>query len=206
MPRVILNTLILTAIMMSVSACSTTKGVSMRAYMQDKERVDQEVEGTLGNWENSSMTEDNSKKNTRKVYILEVTQDLDEPGVDALIKETSTTRTSTSTSTYPSEPIQAAKNTIKKEPKATLPSLPTFSDSDEDAPAAKGRSLAPSAAPSRPESFLEYTVEKDDTLQKISKKFYNSYSKWTQIYEANKATMKDPNSIKPGMTLRIPVE
>lgn len=49
-----------------------------------------------------------------------------------------------------------------------------------------------------------YVVEKDDTLQKISKKVYGSYSKWTKIYDANRDTIKDPNFLKSGITLKIP--
>ncbi len=55
-------------------------------------------------------------------------------------------------------------------------------------------------------SFVEYKVEKDDTLQKISKKFYDTYKKWPRIYEANKDKIKDPNHIKPGITIKIPRE
>ncbi|HBO97163.1 MAG TPA: hypothetical protein DE315_06255 [Candidatus Omnitrophica bacterium] len=53
---------------------------------------------------------------------------------------------------------------------------------------------------------IQYTVEKDDTLQKIAKKFYDSYSKWTRIYEANKSVIPDPDRIKPGTVLQIPVD
>jgi nucleoid-associated protein YgaU len=49
-----------------------------------------------------------------------------------------------------------------------------------------------------------YVVEKDDTLQKISKKVYGSYSKWTKIYDANRDVIKDPNFLKFGVTLKIP--
>jgi len=54
--------------------------------------------------------------------------------------------------------------------------------------------------------LVQYTVEKDDTLQKISQKFYNSYSKWTRIYEANKSAIPNPDRIKPGAVLQIPVD
>lgn len=49
-----------------------------------------------------------------------------------------------------------------------------------------------------------YVVEKDDTLQKISKKVYGVYSQWPRIYDANRAVIKDPNFLKPGVTLMIP--
>ena len=51
-----------------------------------------------------------------------------------------------------------------------------------------------------------YTVQKDDTLQKISYKFYNTNHKWVSIYEANKDVIADAHRIKPGIVLRIPVE
>lgn len=54
--------------------------------------------------------------------------------------------------------------------------------------------------------FTQYTVEKDDTLQKISQKFYNSYGKWTRIYEANKSVIPNPDRIKPGTVLQIPMD
>ena len=50
----------------------------------------------------------------------------------------------------------------------------------------------------------EYTVQKGDTLQKISKKFYGSYGKWARIYDANKEKMKSPESLKVGMKLCVP--
>ena len=62
-----------------------------------------------------------------------------------------------------------------------------------------GTDAAPAAAPQ------VYVVEKDDTLQKISKKVYGSYSKWTKIYDANRDVIKDPNFLKMGVTLKIPV-
>lgn len=53
-------------------------------------------------------------------------------------------------------------------------------------------------------STSEYTVEKGDTLQKISKKFYDTYRKWNVIYEVNQDKISDPNRIKPGVVLTIP--
>ena len=49
-----------------------------------------------------------------------------------------------------------------------------------------------------------YTVQKDDTLQKISKKIFGTYSKWYKIYKANKDKIKDPNVLQPGTVLTIP--
>jgi LysM repeat protein len=54
-------------------------------------------------------------------------------------------------------------------------------------------------------SFEKYTVRKNDTLQKISQKFYGTTKRWMKIYEANKDVLKGPNKLYPGQTLNIPV-
>ena len=51
-----------------------------------------------------------------------------------------------------------------------------------------------------------YTVQKGDSLSKISKEFYGSYNKYMRIFEANKPMLKDPDKIYPGQVLRIPPE
>ena len=49
-----------------------------------------------------------------------------------------------------------------------------------------------------------YTVQAGDTLGKIAIKFYEDGSRWTEIYEANKAQIADPNAIEVGQKLVIP--
>ena len=61
-------------------------------------------------------------------------------------------------------------------------------------------------APAQPVRFETYTVQKGDTLEKISKKFYGTTKRWTAIYDANKDALKGPDKIHPGQTLNIPVE
>ncbi len=54
--------------------------------------------------------------------------------------------------------------------------------------------------------FEKYTVQKDDTLQKISGKFYGTTKKWNKVYQANKDALKDPDRLYAGQVLNIPVE
>ena len=54
-----------------------------------------------------------------------------------------------------------------------------------------------------PESQM-YTVVKGDNLSKISKAFYGTPNKYTQIFEANKPMLSHPDKIYPGQVLRIP--
>ncbi|HSD65512.1 MAG TPA: LysM peptidoglycan-binding domain-containing protein [Vicinamibacteria bacterium] len=50
-----------------------------------------------------------------------------------------------------------------------------------------------------------WTVKPGDSLSKIAKDVYDDGSKYTKIYEANKATIGDnPNLIKPGQKLALP--
>lgn len=66
------------------------------------------------------------------------------------------------------------------------------------------QSITPEMAETPVVSFEKYTVQKNDTLQKISKKFYGTTKKWTKIYDANKDIMKGPNKIYPGQVINIP--
>lgn len=52
--------------------------------------------------------------------------------------------------------------------------------------------------------YETYQVQKGDTLQKISMKFFGTTKKWYKIFEANKGTLKAPDKIYPGQTIRIP--
>lgn len=49
-----------------------------------------------------------------------------------------------------------------------------------------------------------YTVVSGDCLWGIAKKLYNDGTRWTEIYERNKAAIKNPNRISIGQVLNIP--
>ena len=49
-----------------------------------------------------------------------------------------------------------------------------------------------------------YVVQKGDTLQKISEKFFGTTKKWKDIYEANRKVLKSPDRIRAGQKLVIP--
>lgn len=60
------------------------------------------------------------------------------------------------------------------------------------------------AAPPVPPAVF-HTVEKGDSLSKIAMKYYDGdWKKYTDIFEANKPMLKDPDLIYPGQVLRIP--
>ena len=49
-----------------------------------------------------------------------------------------------------------------------------------------------------------YTVQKGDTLSKISKQYYGDANSYMKIFEANKDKLKDPDKIQVGQVLVIP--
>ncbi|MFA5087432.1 MAG: LysM peptidoglycan-binding domain-containing protein [Candidatus Omnitrophota bacterium] len=159
-------------------------GVHTRQYVQVRDRVDQEPMGNAGYLAGSAGTQSQgSIKKTRKVYVLEFSKESNPEAEDFTSPPARTNAgamdrgTSRSTRSTSYQPIV----------------IPVIDDTENKSPAGAT-------------SFVDYTVEKDDTLQKISKKFYDGYSKWPRIYEANKDKLKDPNHLKPGITLRIPME
>ena len=54
----------------------------------------------------------------------------------------------------------------------------------------------------------EYTVVAGDTMGGIALQYYGSAleDKWMAIYEANKDVISNPDRIKPGIKLQIPME
>ncbi|NIR47016.1 LysM peptidoglycan-binding domain-containing protein [candidate division KSB1 bacterium] len=67
------------------------------------------------------------------------------------------------------------------------------------------------SAPDKPnnlendEKYQYYVVKSGDWLSKIAKKFYGDASKYTQIFEANRDLIQDPDLIFRGQKLRIPI-
>ncbi|MCE5293832.1 MAG: LysM peptidoglycan-binding domain-containing protein [Chlamydiales bacterium] len=49
-----------------------------------------------------------------------------------------------------------------------------------------------------------YTIQKGDTLSKISQKFYGTTKKWKSIYDANRDRINNINNLKVGSQIVIP--
>ncbi len=52
---------------------------------------------------------------------------------------------------------------------------------------------------------IHYTVQKGDTLNRIAEKFYGDKKKSSVIFRANDDRLEDPDDIKYGQTIRIPI-
>lgn len=61
-----------------------------------------------------------------------------------------------------------------------------------------------SPPPAAPVPGRTYVVVKGDTLSQIAEREYGDASRWREIYQANRATIKNPNLIYPGQKLRLP--
>ncbi len=54
--------------------------------------------------------------------------------------------------------------------------------------------------------FEMYTVKEGDWLSKIAGRYYGDVHKWSKIYDANRDQISDPDKIRPGMVLKIPLD
>lgn len=59
-------------------------------------------------------------------------------------------------------------------------------------------------APKKENKAKTYTVKSGDCLWNIAKKYYGNGAKYTQIFNANKDKISNPNLIYPGQVLTIP--
>ncbi len=173
-----------------VAGCTGAVGVSARSYFADEKRVDQDMSqdgNNFGYVYGTPKPEDRSDfKKTRKVYVVEFTKEAEDKDGDDVIVLPARER--------PVPPPPAERRRPKPEPEADQLVIPDFDEMViEEEPVSAG-------------GYENYTVQKNDTLQKISKKYYNTYRRWQEIYDANQDVMSDPNKLKVGMTLRIPVE
>lgn len=126
--------------------------------------------------ERRAPTNDLSDKRKVLVWEIELGKDKGNPKEHKAVSETS------SESTY-------------------TPSTPSTAPAPEpviETPAAAAPAVAGDKA------YTEYTVQKNDTLQKISQKLYGTTKKWLMIYNENKDVLKGPDKVYPGLKLKVP--
>ena len=180
-----------------LSGCATGKDVTFQNYTEERERLDTDVQGNAGFLMGTPPPEAvaGTQDKTRKFYVFEFTKK--DKNSTEVADENLTETMPTKTDYHGSREYEAPKQ--YEEPSQKIVS--NFA-----APARTEQPVEKQVAAVATPSFVDYTIEKDDTLQKISKKFYNSYAKWQKIYDANKDRIKDPNNIKPGVVIQIPME
>jgi len=166
--------------LLGLALCFVLTGCVVRTYETTRDRVDQNLSGNRGylKGEVPATTVQAARKTTRSIRVVEL-------------------------EIHP--PIR-----FEKAPKTKIIESEPVSEKAEDREITGNRgyitqSIIPEIAEPIQENMVKYTVEKNETLQKISKKFYGTTKKWNKIYEANKNTMKGPNKIYPGQIIDVPV-
>jgi nucleoid-associated protein YgaU len=71
-------------------------------------------------------------------------------------------------------------------------------------PSPAARQPATTAANPPPAAVRRHVVAPGETLYKIAQRYYGSGAKWPEILEANRDVLKNENSVRVGMELRIP--
>lgn len=158
-------------------------GCVVRTYSLTKDRVDQELgTGNRGYLKGQpSQPVESERKKTRTTHVVEI--ELRSP-----LK-------------FEKKPDEQSK--AQDLPQATI-EKGEFADSCGSIAEAVDSAVREESA--LEEGFEKYTVQKADTLQKISRKFYGTTKKWLKIYEANKTVLKTPDKVYPGQVLNIPVK
>ena len=198
--EILLGIAVIALTVVAMSGCSSTgmkvKQLTVKGYIEDKQRVDQLKDGNQG-YLMGTAPETPPGKPTRKVFVVEMTKEVPLTAEEQnALKDIEPGKSTTTTVT--TESASSPSQSLPTYPGSNI-SIPSF-----DEPAAQTPTEGSAPSVSMPAAGTEYTVEKDDTLQKISKKFYGNYSKWMKIYEVNKDRIKNPDRIKPGTKIIIP--
>ncbi|MFQ5680549.1 MAG: LysM peptidoglycan-binding domain-containing protein [Candidatus Omnitrophota bacterium] len=165
---------------------SVLTGCVVRTYPVIKQRVDQDIsQGNRGYLYGRPPASENvtSRKKTRKTYAVEI--ELSNPFKFETLPEDGKT-----------EDVAAGDPVLPPEIYA--------------APEASARGVVNipriSQEPLAEDEFSLYTVQKGDTLQKISRRFYGTTKRWQYLYEANEDILKGPDKVYPGQEIRVPRE
>jgi NitT/TauT family transport system substrate-binding protein len=88
--------------------------------------------------------------------------------------------------------------------KATLASKPAPAPETKVSPISIKPAQPSAATPPKMAAGESYTIKVGDTLSKLAERYYGSAGQWEKIYEANSASIKNPNYIFIGQKITIP--
>jgi LysM repeat protein len=81
---------------------------------------------------------------------------------------------------------------------------PSYADLTADITVSAAAQAASAAAPKEAPKATTYTVQKGDTLSKISKQVYGDAGQYMKIFSANRDQLSEPDKIQVGQVLKIP--
>lgn len=172
--------------------CSVTEGVKVQSYLEDRTRVDQQMYGNAGYLLGAPQEGGIERKKTRKIYVVEFTKESEDVSDEDVVVKRIFSKSSSGDVLESSREIMNSKQADSYEEAMFYNDLKVLNFEDDVSAEAT--------------TYEMYTIEKGDTLQKISNKFYGCYSKWTVIYAANKNKIKSPDSLVVGMVIKIPLK
>lgn len=154
-------------------------GCTVRTYQMARDRVDQDLSmGNRGFLQGDAPAPTQERKTTRDIRVVEV--EMSSP-----LKFEKGARRQT--------PVEKAEPSMEEETMGNRGYLSQSVTPEEAGQETDGR-------------FEKYTVQKGDTLQKISKKLYGTTKRWNKIFRANADVLKAPDRIYPGQVINVPVE
>jgi len=168
------NIALLSVLMLLASGCL------VRSYTVEKPRSDLDISGNRGVLSGEiPQDETEIEAKTRKMTVFEVELGSHRPEKKAVKKEAEAEETEAEEEVSSGASYREDETDLFEEEFVI----------EEDFPSQPGQ---------------EYTVQKNDTLQKISEKFYGTTKKYLKLFEYNKDVMKTPDRLYPGMKLMIP--
>jgi len=87
----------------------------------------------------------------------------------------------------------------------TVPDWQTDIIADLRVSASAAAAAAAAEAETKPPASQTYTVKPGDSLSKIAKEHLGNGNLYMEIFNANKDVLTDPDKLKPGMVLKLPV-
>lgn len=170
-------------------------GCLIRTYTMEKPRLDLEITGNQGYLVGSAPANYQSQKklsSTRKITVVEVELGQHQPKNASL--ELPPQEVSLPENLQPRQGMKEEEDLSEQ----------VILEEPQTAPVSSERSFSSFKEEPSSERYTLYTVQKNDTLQKISYKFFNTTKKWQKIYELNKDVLKGADKIYPGQVLKIP--
>ncbi|MDP8265024.1 MAG: LysM peptidoglycan-binding domain-containing protein [Candidatus Aceula lacicola] len=152
---------------------------TVKRYVQEKSRVDQEMVGNEGCFQGECELIDRSGiRKTRKTYVLEIIKNPKNAGIQEDVPE----------DFYSEGYVEDAGDAVVESEDVVI-----YDAEESSEPAVEVEIV-----------YVDYTIAEGDTLQKISKKFYDTYKRWYEIYEVNKDVLPNADRLKPGKVIKIP--
>ncbi len=95
-------------------------------------------------------------------------------------------------------------NTMRVGMELIIPQQQKVKPSRPDRPAAEPRIDVAASGEDGTEKARDYIVKKNDSLWKIAAAEYGDGNKWPTVFEANRNSIRNKNSLSPGQVIKLP--